>query len=141
MARVLAEGTGGRAEIWLRVGDELRAVATWPSGGEPSPEVEPVVGDDLPAVPTASSATPVLHQGELLGAITVTKPPNDPLRPAEEKLIDDVASQAGLVLFNVRLIEELRASRQRLVKAQDEERGRWSGTSTTVRSNSSSRWP
>ena len=26
MARVLAEGTGGRAEIWLRVGDRLRAV-------------------------------------------------------------------------------------------------------------------
>ena len=26
-----------------------------------------------------------------------TKPPNDPLRPAEEKLIDDLASQAGLV--------------------------------------------
>ena len=39
-------------------------------------------------------------------------------------MIDDVASQAGLVLFNVRLIEELRASRQRLVKAQDEERRR-----------------
>jgi signal transduction histidine kinase len=52
----------------------------------------------------------------------LTKPPNDPLRPAEAKLIDDVASQAGLVMFNVRLVEELRASRQRLVKAQDEER-------------------
>jgi signal transduction histidine kinase len=35
-----------------------------------------------------------------------------------------VASQAGLVLRNVRLIEELRASRQRLVTAQDEERRR-----------------
>ena len=34
----------------------------------------------------------------------------------------DLASQAGLVLRNVRLIEELRASRQRLVAAQDEER-------------------
>ncbi|MCA1726885.1 MAG: sensor histidine kinase [Actinobacteria bacterium] len=36
----------------------------------------------------------------------------------------DVAQQAGLVLGNVRLIEELRASRQRLVAAQDEERRR-----------------
>lgn len=36
----------------------------------------------------------------------------------------DLASQAGLVLRNVRLIEELRASRQRLVAAQDEERRR-----------------
>jgi signal transduction histidine kinase len=36
--------------------------------------------------------------------------------------VADVASQAGLVLSNVRLIEELRASRQRLVAAQDAER-------------------
>jgi signal transduction histidine kinase len=35
-----------------------------------------------------------------------------------------VASQAGLVLRNVRLIEELRASRHRLVTAQDQERRR-----------------
>ena len=126
MARVLAEGTGGRAEIWLRVGAVLRPVANWPSesASEGLSAERVVVDEDLPAFPGASKATPVLHQGTLLGAIAVTKSPNDPLRPAEGKLIDDVASQAGLVLFNVRLIEELRASRQRLVKAQDEERRR-----------------
>ncbi|MGZ6543989.1 MAG: histidine kinase [Actinomycetota bacterium] len=126
MARVLAEGTGGRAEIWLRVGDRLRAVSTWPSesasDGHSAERV--VVDEDLPEFPGTSKATPVLHRGTLLGAIAVTKAVNDPLRPDEGKLIDDVASQAGLVLFNVRLIEELRASRQRLVKAQDEERRR-----------------
>ena len=62
--------------------------------------------------------------GELLGALAVSKPPGDPVTPAEDKLISDLASQAGLVLRNVRLIEELRASRQRLVKAQDHERRR-----------------
>ena len=49
-------------------------------------------------------------------------PANDPLDPAKEKLIRDLAAQAGPVLRNVRLLEELRASRQRLVAAQDEER-------------------
>jgi signal transduction histidine kinase len=49
-------------------------------------------------------------------------PANDPMNPAKRKLVEDLASQAGLVLRNVRLIEELRASRQRLVAAQDEER-------------------
>ena len=44
------------------------------------------------------------------------------MNPAKEKLVRDLAGQAGLVLRNVRLIEELRASRQRLVTAQDEER-------------------
>jgi signal transduction histidine kinase len=129
MARVLSEGTGGRAEIWLRVGETLRPVAAWPetntSGS--APLERDVVGEELPDFPEATKATPVVHQGELLGAITVVKPPGDPLRPAEEKLTEDLASQAGLVLRNVRLnaelmarLEDLRASRQRLVKAQDE---------------------
>ena len=73
----------------------------------------------------------VRHRNELLGALTVTKPPKDPLTVAEDKLVDDLAAQAGLVLRNVRLTEELRAnleqlraSRQRLVTAQDVERRR-----------------
>jgi signal transduction histidine kinase len=61
-------------------------------------------------------------QGEILGAIGVHKPPSDPLTPADEKLVGDLAAQAGLVLRNARLIEELRASRRRLIEAQDEER-------------------
>jgi signal transduction histidine kinase len=67
---------------------------------------------------------PVRHQGEMLGAIGVHKPPSDPLTPADDKLVRDLAAQAGLVLRNVRLIEDLRASRRRLVTAQDEERRR-----------------
>lgn len=70
------------------------------------------------------AAIEVRHQGELLGALTVAMPANDPMNPAKERLVRDLASQAGLVLRNVRLIEELRASRQRLVAAQDEERRR-----------------
>jgi signal transduction histidine kinase len=122
MARVLSEGTGGSAGVWLRVGQTLRAVATWPGELDPRSPAIPVSDEELPTIPGVSRAAGVLHQGELLGAITVTKPANDPLRPGEEKLIADVASQAGLVLRNVRLIQELRASRKRLVSAQDEER-------------------
>src|SRR5438552_12501232 len=44
------------------------------------------------------------------------------MNPAREKLVEGLASQAGPVLRNVRLIEDLRESRQRLVAAQDEER-------------------
>src|SRR5439155_12564800 len=54
----------------------------------------------------------------------VKKSSGESLSPAESKLLADLASQAGLVLRNVRLIEELRTSRQRLVSAQDEERRR-----------------
>ena len=65
-----------------------------------------------------------MHQGELLGAISVQMPKDEPLRPAGQQLVADVASQAGLVLANAGLIEDLRASRQRLVTAQDEARRR-----------------
>jgi signal transduction histidine kinase len=78
-----------------------------------------VTGDQLPAMPAGEAAVPVLHQGELLGAISIRMPPAEPLSASNERLVADVASQAGLVLSNVRLIEELRASRQRLVAAQD----------------------
>jgi signal transduction histidine kinase len=71
------------------------------------------------------------HQGELLGALSVVKRRGESLTPLEMKLIDDLAHQAGLVLKNVGLtdelmqrLEELRTSRQRLVHAQDEERRR-----------------
>ena len=130
MARILAEGTGAvRTEVWLRVGSELRPAASWPEGGTSASPVA-ITGDALPAIASASrvaaatSVAQVRHQGLLLGALTVIKPPLEPLTPAEEKLLADLASQAGLVLRNVALLSDLRASRQRLVAAQDEERRR-----------------
>src|SRR5262249_57451118 len=68
---------------------------------------------------------------KLSGAITLKKPKNEPVAAAEDKLLEHLASQAGLVLRNVRLtaelqarIDDLRASRRRLVQAQDTERQR-----------------
>jgi signal transduction histidine kinase len=62
--------------------------------------------------------------GRLLGAISIRMSRAEPLRPAGEHLVTDLASQAGLVLANAGLIEDLRSSRQRLVTAQDEARRR-----------------
>jgi signal transduction histidine kinase len=84
----------------------------------------PVDGEAMPPVPGVDLSVPVLHQGELLGAISVQMPKDEPLRPAGEQLVADVASQAGLVLSNAALVGDLRASRQRLVTAQDETRRR-----------------
>ncbi len=55
----------------------------------------------------ATFAAEVRHRGELLGAITASFHANDPIDPGRERLIRDMAAQAGLVLRNVRLIEEL----------------------------------
>jgi signal transduction histidine kinase len=66
------------------------------------------------------TAFEVRDAGEALGAITVVMPANDPMDKRKEGLVRDLASQAGLVLRNVRLIEELRESRRRIVTAQDD---------------------
>jgi signal transduction histidine kinase len=133
IAEILGSGTGAaRAEVWLRVGSELRPAAHWPEG-KPGHSTRPIPirGEELPALPVTGSngAVPVRHQGELLGALAVTMPPSEPFGPTQEKLVQDLAAQAGLVLRNVRLTEELKAklqelqaSRQRLVTATDEAR-------------------
>ncbi len=130
MARVLAEGTGAaRADVWLRSGPQLRAAASWPPAAAPARPPAAVSGDETPRVDGADRVVPVRHQGELLGALSVAKP--DGLTPAEDKLLADLGAQAGLILRNVGLTEELRgrltelqASRQRIVAAQDEQRRR-----------------
>jgi signal transduction histidine kinase len=126
MARIVAEGTGAaRADVWLYVGSELIREASWPPANGQSKSVVPIGADGaLAPVPDADTSVPVRHQGELLGVIGVKASPGEGATPVEAKLLDDLASQAGLVLRNVRLIEELRTSRQRLVTAQDEERRR-----------------
>jgi signal transduction histidine kinase len=123
MARILADAVGARrAVVWLHVGDELRPAGIAPDDGD-RPAPVGIRADAIPPLP-ADTSVEVRDQGELLGALSVSMPANDPINPARERLVRDLASQAGLVLRNVRLIEELRASRQRLVAAQDEERRR-----------------
>jgi signal transduction histidine kinase len=106
MAAIVGSGTGARAvTVWLRVGRELRPVASSPANARQT--------DD------SASWFEVRHQGEALGAITVSMHANDPMTPSKERLVHDLAAQAGLVLRNVRLLEELRESRRRIVAAQD----------------------
>ena len=130
MARVLQEGTGAEsATVWLRSGAELRLASTHPPGANGAAPVP--LSDGSVTIPGTDYAVAVHSQGQLLGALAIVKQRGEPLTPIEQKLVDDLAHQAGLVLKNVGLtadlqarIAELRRSRQRLVTAQDEERRR-----------------
>jgi signal transduction histidine kinase len=132
MARIIGQGVGAeRAEVWLRIGDELRVSATWPNEEGRSAERLQLVDGALPPIEGSDIAYPVEHRGELLGALAVEKPASEPVSPNDAKLVGTLASHAGLVLRNVRLTEELRArlddlraAQRRIVSAQDEERRR-----------------
>ncbi len=131
MAQLVAEGTGAvRADVWLRSGDVLEDSAVWPAAAEAMPAVRVVAGDTV-EVPAADQVRLVRHHDEVLGALSLRKRPGERLTPTEDRMLGDLAGQAGLVLRNLSLtgqllqrLEEVRASRQRLVAAQDEERRR-----------------
>ena len=130
MVTVLAGATGAvRAEAWIRFGAQLRPAAVWPHDATRPAAVPLGPGGGLPPFAGASRAVAVRHGDELLGALSLHKPRSESLTSAEDKLLQHLASQAGLVLRNAALtadleatIDELRASRRRLVGAQDAER-------------------
>lgn len=124
MARLMAEGTGAeQATVWLVSDDRLSAAAGWPE--------KPTPGDVSSIDELAGFSSPVSHDDQLIGALEVVKAQGNPVTPAEERLIVDLAGSAGLVLGNQRLnaalaarATELQESRRRLVEIQDAERRR-----------------
>jgi signal transduction histidine kinase len=127
MARTAAEGVGAtRSRVRLFLPDGSERSVTWPA--EPPGE-----GTEL----HFDRVLRVSHGGTAVGEIAVSKR-GEQLTPSEERLLADLASQAGLALHNVQLAtelgsrlhdisrtaEELAASRQRIVAAQDAERRR-----------------
>ena len=129
LARQLATGTGASwAQVWLSVGGTLEPAATWPpeadvSGSVPTPGVH---------------SRDVLLDGEHLGTLRVCERGDAPFGPIEERLVTDLATQAGMLLHRARLraelarratdlalrADELQESRRRLVDAHDVERRR-----------------
>ena len=132
MARILAEGTGAsRADVWLAAGAKLHIGACWPASAPRPDAVALPFGNAAPTMPGAARILLVRHGDDVLGALSVSKRSGETLTPTEDKLLSDLASQAGLILRNVGLTEqlqarlgELHASRLRIIGAQDAERQR-----------------
>ncbi len=119
VARSLAEGTTAEAaSIWIDRGDDLQCIAAWPD----APAVEDIAG---------FVALPVVHDGHELGRVVVDVPPGQPFPVTDRQLLDQVVAGLGLALRNLQLTEDLRdrvdqlaASRRRIVAVQDETRRR-----------------
>ena len=139
LAQVLAEGTGAvRAAVWLAVEDRLVEAAHHPpdaGGATPAGRTVPGLADLL-VDPDVDLVVPVLDEGVLRAALTITKPAS--ITVADRELLHDVANGAALplrvVALNAELVErvrraaelaeELGASRRRLDSARDAARRR-----------------
>jgi signal transduction histidine kinase len=68
---------------------------------------------------------PLSYQGELLGHLLLgSRWRDEPFRPADRRLLGDLARQAGVAVYAARLTTDLHQSRERLVVAREEERRR-----------------
>ena len=124
LARVVATGLGtGSAAVRLRLSDGDDVVCAWPASAEP-------------AWPTDAISLPVSYRGEVVGALELPAGPGRGPARRRRALRDELVASAGVVLHNAALdIElehqlraagwraaEIRASRWRIVAAQDSER-------------------
>ena len=147
MVAVLASAIGAtRTEAWMRVGAELRpgrglAARFLAAGARPARGRR----RGCPAFAAATRAVAVRHGNELLGALALQKPRNEPLTAAEDKLLQHLASQAG---SSSAMAGSPRSCRPRSRSCGPRGGGWWrrrtpsgaesSGTCTTGRSSSSS---
>lgn len=114
VAKSLTEGTtADSAAIWIGTGEARHCIAAWPvqTGG------------------CNLQSTPVVHDGEELGSVVLDIPPGQPFPVTDRRLLDQVAAGLGLALRNLQLtddlrhrVDELAASRRRIVTVQDETR-------------------
>lgn len=72
---------------------------------------------------TKMEVFPLVYQSEIIGELILApRSQSETFTPAEKKLLAGVADQAALAAYTVRLMSDLKESRQRLITAREEER-------------------
>jgi signal transduction histidine kinase len=123
LASAIADGVGASdISLWVGSADELVPVASWPptaTAVDDSVVTFGSLGGEGPV-----HVRPIVHRGAFRGAVRLTKPRHDALGPSEDRLLGDLAAQAGVVIELQRQAAELRAAAKRIVVAQDGARRR-----------------
>ena len=124
-------GLGRQLSTAIAPGDLLPTLVSTIAGALRLPYVAITLrGEPVPAAthgdPVGGTAQLELqHTGEVVGHLTIGLPPGQRfLDPGDERLLRDVARQAGVAVAGVRLTHDLRRSRDALAVARDEERHR-----------------
>lgn len=108
LARAVAEALSALgARLWTADGETLHAVGVWPEAAGNVAPTTLVAGHDFPDWQMRA----VTRNGTVIGALSVDRAAADPLSTAETRLLDDLASQAALVLDHLGLVELVTRSR------------------------------
>jgi DNA-binding CsgD family transcriptional regulator len=100
LARAVAEAlTAPGATLWIG-GQELHAVGVWPETGR---EIAPTTLQELSG--STFHTRPIQRRGDTIGAISVDRALTDHLSRSEGRLLDDLTSQASLVIDHIGLAE------------------------------------
>lgn len=128
MGRLMAET--GSPEDTLQTLTEIVAISLKLPGAAVELEqdgewtVRASIGDQVTA-DSGCAVVPLRHQGEVVGRLVVLpRSSREPLSSQDLALLEDIAHPAGAIARSVRLTAALRASRERLVLAREEERRR-----------------
>jgi DNA-binding CsgD family transcriptional regulator len=109
IARAAAEALAATgATLWLGPREDLRVVGLWPETGE---DVQPRTLDNLVDVPT-SQVRPVESHGAVVGALSIDRSRTNRLSLAEDRLFDDLAAQAALVIDHLNVSDVIARQRQ-----------------------------
>jgi signal transduction histidine kinase len=89
------------------------------------PQAEPQIAAAFGLPAAVTIRLPLSYQGEPVGELRIApRGPGENFSVGEQKLLDDIAHQAGVAAHALRLTDDLQRSRERLVTAQEEERRR-----------------
>jgi len=101
IARMATESTTARRSfVWVSTGTSLDPAAAWPEDGS-MPEPVPFGEGGAPSFPDDTHAWSLLHQGELLGAITARVGPGETLSQEDNRLLSDLAAHAAIAVRGV----------------------------------------
>ena len=133
VAQSVVDGTVGMtATVWTLDDGVLEPVSVWPStvSRPPTPALYRDDGREL-LVPGADETFAIRYHGDVIGALGLSVPTGESLPPGDRAMINELTAGLGLALWNRTMtanleasIDELRASRRRLVAVQDETRHR-----------------
>jgi DNA-binding CsgD family transcriptional regulator len=109
LARAAAEAlSAAGATLWMGPAEELRAVGLWPETGE---DIAPVTLEELHDLPDTHVRAMSSH-GTPLGALSISRSRTNRLSLAEDRLFDDLAAQAALVIEHLSLSDVIARQRR-----------------------------